>query len=138
MIIAHRGNLNGPSERENTPDYILEAIQLGFDVEVDVWVTDGVYLGHDRPETKIDIDFLKRHSDRLWCHAKNLNALHVLLRIGLHTFWHDTDDYVLTSRGVIWAYPGKDPQGAIAVMPARGSDISGAIGVCTDYALEKW
>ena len=31
-LIAHRGNISGPEpERENTMDYIEEAIQLGYD-----------------------------------------------------------------------------------------------------------
>ena len=38
--IAHRGNMNGPSALENHPDHIREALQAGFDVEVDTWVID--------------------------------------------------------------------------------------------------
>ncbi len=34
--IAHRGNLEGPNkERENEPSYLKEAIEAGYDVEVD-------------------------------------------------------------------------------------------------------
>ena len=37
-IISHRGNLDGSnSSLENSPNYILRAIELGFDVEVDLW-----------------------------------------------------------------------------------------------------
>ncbi len=36
--ISHRGNLTGINlERENSPDYIMEAVTADFDVEVDVW-----------------------------------------------------------------------------------------------------
>ena len=38
--IAHRGNVNGKNEsRENSPDYIMEAISLGFYVEIDVYIS---------------------------------------------------------------------------------------------------
>jgi hypothetical protein len=39
ILIAHRGNLNGPNkESENMPDYINIAIEKGFYVEIDVWL----------------------------------------------------------------------------------------------------
>ena len=38
IFIAHRGNTKGPNkELENTPGYIDEALDNGFDVEVDIW-----------------------------------------------------------------------------------------------------
>jgi len=51
-IIAHRGNLTGPNPlRENSIDYIEEAISEGFDVEIDLWVEDNqCHLGHDGPQ----------------------------------------------------------------------------------------
>ena len=50
-FISHRGNLNGPIEEyENHPEYILEALKKGFNVEIDVRVkNDTFYLGHDFP-----------------------------------------------------------------------------------------
>jgi glycerophosphoryl diester phosphodiesterase len=50
-IISHRGNLDGAVwQRENTMLYILEALARGFDVEIDVWLSNGVLrLGHDGP-----------------------------------------------------------------------------------------
>ena len=77
ILISHRGNLNGKIvERENHPDYIDEAINLGYDVEIDIWVVEGyIFLGHDRPDTKIDIGWLTDRSDKLWIHFKNTDAL---------------------------------------------------------------
>jgi glycerophosphoryl diester phosphodiesterase len=51
-LIAHRGNINGPNPlRENSIDYIEEAISEGFDVEIDLRVEDNqCYLGHDDPQ----------------------------------------------------------------------------------------
>ena len=37
ILISHRGNINGPNpEMENNPEYIQKALDLGYDVEVDV------------------------------------------------------------------------------------------------------
>ena len=42
ILISHRGNTNGKFESyENEPMYIDKAISDGFDVEIDVWMTDG-------------------------------------------------------------------------------------------------
>ena len=140
-MIAHRGNMNGPNfERENQPSYIQEALDAGSDVEVDVWIVNGhTFLGHDEPQWPVDDAFLKK--DRLWCHAKNIEALQFLLSIGTHCFWHEEDRYTLTSKGVIWAYPGYPPGSCgVQVMPERtkeGPDES-AWGICSDYIiLEK-
>ena len=58
-LIAHRGNITGRNpDEENSPDYISQAIQKGYDVEVDVWLMDGIYLGHDKPQYETSIDFL--------------------------------------------------------------------------------
>ena len=57
-LISHRGNLEGPNpERENHPDYIYEAIQAGYDVEIDIWFVDGKFkLGHDEPQYDFPFD----------------------------------------------------------------------------------
>jgi hypothetical protein len=39
ILISHRGNINGRIEGlENTPNYIQDAIKLGYDVEIDLWI----------------------------------------------------------------------------------------------------
>ena len=141
ILIAHRGNINGPiPEKENTPDYIDAAILAKYDVEIDVWVINNeIYLGHDKPDILITLDFLIERAKSLWCHAKNLEALVLLLKYKLHTFSHDIDDYILTSKGIIWAYPGKPiTYDTICVMPERTqnytlTDILNAKGICSDY-----
>ena len=140
-IISHRGNISGSQKsKENRPDYILEALGLGYDVEIDVWwLTNGWYLGHDEPEYPIEEEFLINKS--LWCHAKNLEALDKLLDLGVICFWHEDDKYTLTSNGLIWTFPGY-PLGekSICVMPKRFAkefvDLSKCLGVCTDYPLQ--
>jgi beta-phosphoglucomutase-like phosphatase (HAD superfamily) len=139
-LIAHRGNINGPDPTyENSPDYVLAAVSIGFDVEVDVWLVKDVwYLGHDEPQYIVDLSFLK--NKRLWCHAKNLEAFHEMIRNGIHCFWHQDDDYTMTSQSFIWAYPGKNlTKQTICVMPEK-SDYSNetlhsCLGICSDYPL---
>ena len=113
-FIAHRGNLKGKNpERENHPDYIDEAIEAGFDVEIDIWYestpTSGTFwLGHNMPQYEVDLLWLRERSENLWCHAKNLEALYQLLHYGeINVFWHQEDDYTVTSQGYIWTYPDK-------------------------------
>ena len=94
--------VNDRKEKENQPDYISQAIQAGFDAEIDIWYQDGLYLGHDNPEYEIDLDFLFMLHDKLWIHCKNIQALSFLSEIKeFNTFWHEKDSYALTSKGFI-------------------------------------
>jgi len=139
LIISHRGNLNGPNpELENSVEYIKAAFKEGYDVEIDVWMIEGkLFLGHDEPTYPVEPDFLK--SSYLWCHAKNLEALEYMLANDIHCFWHQEDNYTLTSDGYIWAYPGQPGNNiTIAVMPAKHSDVSKYYGVCTDYPTKYY
>jgi len=139
LLIAHRGNINGPNkELENTPSYIDEAICDGYEVEIDVWLNeDGLWLGHDHPDHKIDESFLTQRKNVLWCHAKNLAALVFLLSKNMNTFSHDDDPYVLTSRGYIWAhFRSPVTEDTIAVMPewaTHKQDLRVCKGVCSDF-----
>ena len=49
ILISHRGNVNGSIlEKENSLEYIDNAICLGYDVEIDIWYKDNtIWLGHD-------------------------------------------------------------------------------------------
>jgi hypothetical protein len=142
-IISHRGNIDGPDpSNENNPKQILKAIKNGFDVEIDVWFikSKGYFLGHDKPVYPIDKKFLI--NKKLWCHAKNVHALKWLVENDFNTFFHDIDDYTLTSKGYIWAYPGKAlVKGSVCVMPEMVEDPSYLeknkdiiYAVCSDYA----
>ena len=141
ILIAHRGNYKGKEERmENTPAHILKAISLGFAVEVDVWmINQKLYLGHDGPQVIISGDpkkFLDPIAKHCWFHAKNLEALQFLSKNGYHTFFHDQDQYTLTSKGYIWGYTGNEvgPYGII-VMPESTPGFKWMYrpaGICSD------
>ena len=138
-FISHRGNINGKNlELENNPTYIKEAIKKGYDVEIDVWFIDTFYLGHDKPEYKVTKSFLE--NTKLWCHAKNLLALENLQKLKTKYFWHQEDDYTLTSNGYIWTYPGKKlSKKSICVLPElKKIRIPKHIsGICSDK-IEKY
>jgi len=143
VLISHRGNLNGKNKnRENSPQYIREALDRGFEVEIDVWYKNKQwYLGHDEPNYLISLDFLK--NPKLWCHAKNKDALYEMLEENIHCFWHEEDECVLTSKGIMWAHPKViPPDNSIAVLPevstpsnywAKKRQIKRCYGVCSDY-----
>jgi hypothetical protein len=138
ILISHRGNIDGKiPELENKPSYIEDAIKLGFDVEIDVWMIEGVVLlGHDEPQYGISQHWLNERYERLWIHCKNIEAMEWFNMIGgFNYFWHQEDTVTLTSMNVIWAYPGKQPiKGSIAVMPEINNDnLDNCIGICSDY-----
>ncbi len=135
IFIAHRGNIQGPEPKvENNPKYLWEALNNGFRVEADVWYDNGWWLGHDKPQYKVKYNHDLLH---FWCHAKNEEAFCRLRKRDIfHCFWHQTDDYTLTSKGYIWVYPGKKLlPGSICVLPEQ--DYKGTIrkcgGICSDY-----
>ncbi len=137
LLISHRGNISGANPvDENKPEYIMKALQMGYDVEVDVWLlVDGWFLGHDEPEHQISESFLLKSG--LWCHAKNLDALEGLLALGVNCFWHESDKYTVTSNGFIWTYPGLPlVEKSICVMPENFAekfvDLSRCYGICSD------
>ena len=136
-LISHRGNLTGSNkDLENNPSYIEKAINLGFDVEVDVYFKKNqLFLGHDEPIFKIDVSFLK--NKKIWCHAKNIESLDYLLNFNdIHVFWHQNDDFTLTSRGYIWTYPGKYVTNkSILVLDKNISkqNLPVCMGICSDY-----
>tara|TARA_B100000519_G_C14213418_1_gene423751 strand:+ start:363 stop:797 length:435 start_codon:yes stop_codon:yes gene_type:complete len=136
-LISHRGNINGKKPKlENMPEYIDKALDLGYDVEIDVWYTDGFWLGHDEPQYKTDVEYLSKPG--LWCHAKNNDALFELSKNAdriMQYFWHQEDDFTLTSQGYLWTYPGKKLYpNSICVLPelVKHVNITNCYGICSD------
>jgi hypothetical protein len=136
-IISHRGNIDGKQpNKENLPNYIDNALNLGYDVEIDIWVIEGsYYLGHDEPLYGITQHWLNKRKNKLWVHCKNLEAVEWFNSIGgFNYFWHETDTITLTSKNYIWAYPGKQPiKNSIAVLPEiHNENLNVCRGVCSD------
>lgn len=135
IIISHRGNLDGRNPNlENNPEYIDFALSKGFDVEIDVWYLNGsYYLGHDKPDHKVDIGWLK--NENFWCHAKNVDAMEKMMEDGIHYFWHENDRFTLTSKGIPWCYPNNYNKNGIVVILDDSLPSNLISGVCTDYPL---
>lgn len=144
IYIAHRGLFAGPDEGiENDPEQIQEALQRGYDCEIDVWYkADGEWwLGHDAPTYNVDYDFIAQ--DGLWLHAKNLAALYYLTGTPLNYFWHESDTQTLTSHHYIWTYPDRPlSKHSIMLLPEwtdptlmSTKDVD-CYGICSDY-IEK-
>lgn len=144
-FISHRGNLNGKNpQRENSPDYVEEALKKGFDVEIDMRFHLGkMYLGHDIPQYEINDDWLSKHHSNLWIHCKDSDSLDYCMNMGYHCFFHNIDAYTITSRGFVWAYPGMSiaSRVCICVMPEKkegsvGLSIHKYYGTCSDFIEE--
>lgn len=108
-LISHRGNLLGKDpSTENSPDKIDYCILRGFDVEIDLWMINNSYfLGHDEPQYEITKRYLDERQDNLWIHCKNETALFNLFYSGYNYFWHQNDDFTITSKKFIWTFPNK-------------------------------
>lgn len=138
-IISHRGNIDGPNtETENTLVQIDMAIQFSFEVEIDLWNKgNDLFLGHDSPDIMISIEDLIKRKSWLWVHLKAIEAFYLLSHLKFNLFFHQNDDYVITTGQYIWVYPGKPivTSRSIAVLPEMvpNWDISKASGICTDY-----
>lgn len=147
IFISHRGNIEcKDAEFENNPNYILNAVNSDFDCEVDLWVVKNkLYLGHDEPQYEINSKFLINLKENLWVHCKNIDAVHMCFNLkSIHYFWHENDKITLTSRNIIWAYPGNQPiSQSIAVMPELNEEtqLFNSLGICSDkifYYKEKY
>ena len=139
--ISHRGNLYGSNElKENSPDYIVDAINAGFDVEIDFRVINNkMYLGHDEPIYEIDHTFLNLYVKKLWIHCKNLEALDLVMSMPKYynAFWHQEDNFTITTNHFIWTYPGMPVKSkSILVhkdMPTKNILDQEMAGICSDF-----
>jgi hypothetical protein len=137
LIISHRGNTSGAfSPFENKPEHIKSVLK-DYDCEVDVWYHNGFYyLGHDFANYIVDKKFLKHK--RLWCHAKHLQSLEQMLVDNIKCFFHQNDDYTLTSNGYIWTFPCK-PVSKNSIIVDTSKDWKNknydCYGVCVDYII---
>ena len=138
-FISHRGNLNGKEKSsENTHEYIDNSIVRGFDCEIDIWkIGNDLILGHDKPENLTSLDWISEYRDKLWIHCKNYEAMFFFNSqpLDINYFWHQTDDFTLTSRGYIWTYPKKEyfEKSVIVNLDESVPKNLKVYGICSDY-----
>ena len=100
-------------------------------------------MGHDEPQYPTSWFWLRKYIHHLWVHCKNIEALYEIAHgtSGFNYFWHQEDDFTLTSKNYIWTYPGKSytPK-SIIVMPEMNHKIKfedlkalSCFGICSDY-----
>jgi len=136
ILIAHRGNVQGSKPTlENSPEYIQNAINLGYDVEVDVWCNSNrLSLGHDEPTYEIEIQWIMERSNKLWIHCKNIEAIEYFNKLidDVNYFWHEDDVLTLTNTGHIWSTHNIDK--GILVMPETFNTFptENTLGICSD------
>ena len=141
IFISHRGNIEGAYPfRENSPDYIDEAIKAGYEVEVDIRYKEGsLFLGHDSPQYPTSLRWLLRRKHNLWLHIKDYNSLSIIEGHDLRYFWHQNDDFTLTSNGYIWSHDFKNKMTQRCIVPLLSlSEVEeytqrDFYAVCSDY-----
>lgn len=119
--ILHRGNTHGPNSVENNPTELLKLLKHNYEIEIDLWYNNSkLYLGHDKSEYEIDELFLEHIG--LWIHCKDNKTFEYMnnYKKHLHYFYHTNEDYILTSKGYIWCYIGKEAlYNSVVVMPEK-------------------
>jgi len=156
-IIAHRGNLYGPDpETENTQNQAQKCLDMGFDVELDLWYikkTGGLMLGHDGPNMPTDVTWIWAKSPMLWMHWKETDGimwaiygLSVCLEpLFANHFMHEKEPFARTTSGAYWLYPGtpitdemRSAPAIVACLPelAPDWDLTHATHICTDYPVK--
>lgn len=153
LWIAHRGCTQGIDRRQNHPDFIKEAHNKMFDVEIDIRYIDGKYwLGHDGPEYDIGADLYDFWESRsvwygsLWFHCKDIPTMYQVMNLPqrFNCFIHDRDDAALVYTGThntwLWTLMGKPlTNNSIAVLPEQVEHWEGfhsCAGYCSDFIEE--
>lgn len=144
-LISHRGNIDGVYlDKENSPEYIDRAIQLGYDVEVDVRIIkrDVWWLGHDGPQYQVDINWLYERRNNIWFHAKNANALVLLMSRSFKVFYHSVEEHVPIAGTInnIWSHNIEEAttQSIIPLLDKKSIDLVNikelnVYGICSDF-----
>lgn len=143
-IISHRGNLNGPNLLlENSLDYIQNAIDLEFIVEVDLrFSNNNLYFGHDFAQYPVSVKWILDRKDLLLVHVKDSIALEYIIdmKIDINFFVHQNDDFTMISNGYIWTHNinclnKKSIVPLINIVDKKYLTYN-YYGICTDFPIE--
>tara|TARA_R100001126_G_C4856443_1_gene164895 strand:+ start:301 stop:762 length:462 start_codon:yes stop_codon:yes gene_type:complete len=143
ILISHRGNINTVNlERENTKSYIQEAIDLGYDVEIDVrYADDKFWLGHDEPDYEVELEWLLERKNNLWIHCKNFLSLARLINTNLRIFYHQDENHtIIGNTKAIWSHDIDDANHQ-SIIPLIDIDSVNSFknfnqkyyGICSDF-----
>lgn len=140
-LIAHRGNISGINlELENKQSYIDNAINNGYDVEIDVWkVDEKLYLGHDKSDYEIEVNWLLERSNYLWVHCKHFNSLNYLIDFPLKIFYHKKENHtIINNSNIIWSHDLLEAAEKSIIPLLNYEDIKfnynkNVYGICSDW-----
>jgi hypothetical protein len=142
-FISHRGNVNQIlPDRENTKEYIDEALAAGYDVEIDIRTLNGeLWLGHDTPDYKVTIEWLQERKDNLWIHVKDYESLITFcdLDIEFQFFCHQGDEFTLVSNGKVWCHGVDNKMNTHCIIPllslkeVQNYNQTNFYAVCSDF-----
>ena len=143
ILISHRGNIDTVNlERENTKSYIQEAIDLGYDVEIDVrYNNNKFWLGHDEPDHEVDIEWLTKRKNNLWIHCKDFLSLAKLINSDLRIFYHQDENHtIIGNTKAIWSHDIDDANHQ-SIIPLIDIDSVNSFknfnqkyyGICSDF-----
>jgi hypothetical protein len=143
-FIAHRGNMSGPNPaRENSPDYIDEAIKAGCMVEVDLRrVGSNLFFGHDYPQYKVKAEWIEDRKKSLLLHLKDFQAAKATVE-WWHTFCHVSDPYTLTSEGKLWLHDLSIQPDENTIVPLLSKELVQSYGyrrlyaICSDWKVNE-
>jgi hypothetical protein len=141
IYISHRGNINGRNpNKENSKKYIDEAINLGYDVEIDIrYLKKELYLGHDYPQYNIDLNFLLERKKKLWIHTKDFYSLSYLIDYDLRIFFHEKEEQtIINNTNLIWSHNLNfiDEKSIIPLLNLEDINLNfknNVFGICSDY-----
>lgn len=140
-LISHRGNVSFiDMSQENSTSYIQQAIDLGFDVEMDVRkIGEELFLGHDTPDYLVSLDWLLDRKDSLWVHTKNFAALQYLIDKDLRTFYHQKEDHtIINNCNIIWSHNLNEANEKSIIPLLTKNDLNThhqfkVYGICSDF-----
>jgi hypothetical protein len=143
--ISHRANIQGPDpDRENNLLSILDLLQKNIHVEIDVWHNGKeLFLGHDLPNCAFDLNEIEKYKSLVYIHCKNFEALDYFIGSNWNYFFHDADEFTLTSDQKIWTYPNKIVgKNSIIVCKTLEEQKfyknTDCFGICSDWDVEKF
>lgn len=142
IIISNNGNLDGINqEKENTPEYIINALNKGFDVKINVSYKNGNY--YLKENYQINFNFLRE--EKLWIQCNDLETLQNLNSLLTYSnLFYLENSPTLTKSDFIWLPSLTKPinNKTILYLPEldwnyyNDGELFTAKAICTNYPIK--
>lgn len=128
ILISNYGNVNGIETNQNTPEYVENAIRMGYHCRIDVSYTDQLYMNN----YPITLEFILKYHKKLWICCMNIEALKYLLEFECFHVWYK--DELLTNYGLIWNSPVQTKKSIYFINSIDSmKNITYGHAICSDY-----